>query len=88
MTTLKPSSILAGRQHGTLRGFIPHHTSGRSALRAADRKGESGAFDIYAAEDLWWRKYVRLLHVVPSTGLPMHDRSNEQVGRQVAIHAR
>lgn len=26
---------------------------------------------LITAEDLWWREYIPLLHVVPTTGLPM-----------------
>ncbi|WP_329625968.1 hypothetical protein OG357_38695 (plasmid) [Streptomyces sp. NBC_01255] len=66
-----PSSILAGMQHGTLRGFIPHYVWAEVPRVLADRKREGGAFDFYAAEALWWREYIPLLHVVPTTGLPM-----------------
>lgn len=67
----EPSSILAGMQHGTLRGFIPHYVWAEVPRVLADRKREGGAFDFRAAEDLWWREYIPLLQVVPTTGLPM-----------------
>ncbi|MFD8477255.1 PIN domain-containing protein [Streptomyces globisporus] len=67
----EPSSILAGMQHGTLRGFIPHYVWAEMPRVLADRKREGGAFDFRAAEDLWWREYIPLLHVVPTSGLPM-----------------
>ncbi|MEU9313455.1 hypothetical protein [Streptomyces sp. NPDC048256] len=65
----KPSSILTGMQHGTLRGFIPHYVWAEVPRVLADRKREGGAFDFRAAEDLWWRHYIPLLHV-PTAGLP------------------
>ncbi|MEU3051781.1 PIN domain-containing protein [Streptomyces griseus] len=67
----EPSSILAGMQHGTLRGFIPHYVWAEVPRVLADRKREGGAFDFRTAEELWWREYIPLLHVVPTTGLPM-----------------
>ncbi|MFD0078549.1 PIN domain-containing protein [Streptomyces sp. NPDC127166] len=67
----EPSSILAGMQHGTLRGFIPHYVWAEVPRVLADRRREGGAFDFRAAEALWWREYIPLLHVVPTTGLPM-----------------
>lgn len=67
----QPSSILAGMQHGTLRGFIPHYVWAEVPRVLADRKREGGAFDLAKAERLWWQEYVPLLHVVSVTGLPM-----------------
>ncbi|MGV9690548.1 PIN domain-containing protein [Streptomyces sp. NPDC003444] len=67
----EPSSILAGMQYGTLRGFIPHYVWAEVPRVLADRKREGEVFDFRAAEELWWREYIPLLHVVPTTGLPM-----------------
>ncbi|MEU7406115.1 PIN domain-containing protein [Streptomyces sp. NPDC044948] len=67
----KPSSILAGMQHGTLRGYIPHYVWAEVPRVLADRKCEGGTFDFAAAERLWWQQYVPLLHVVDVNGLPM-----------------
>ncbi|MFI1358103.1 PIN domain-containing protein [Streptomyces sp. NPDC020898] len=67
----RPSSILAGMQHGTLRGFIPHYVWAEVPRVLADRKREGGTFDLVRAERLWWQQYVPLLHVVSVTGLPM-----------------
>ncbi|MES5824894.1 PIN domain-containing protein [Streptomyces sp. RG80] len=67
----QPSSILAGMQHGTLRGFIPHYVWAEVPRVLADRKREGGAFDLARAERLWWQQYVPLLHVVDVHGLPM-----------------
>ncbi|MEU7031381.1 PIN domain-containing protein [Streptomyces sp. NPDC046275] len=67
----EPSSILAGMQYGTLRGFVPHYVWAEVPRVLADRKREGGAFNYRAAEALWWREYIPLLHVVPTTGLPM-----------------
>ncbi|MFF8883305.1 PIN domain-containing protein [Streptomyces flaveolus] len=67
----QPSSILAGMQHGTLRGFIPHYVWAEVPRVLADRKREGGTFDLAKAEKLWWQQYVPLLHVVSVAGLPM-----------------
>ncbi|MGA5454415.1 PIN domain-containing protein [Streptomyces umbrinus] len=67
----QPSSILAGMRHGTLRGFIPHYVWAEVPRVLADRKREGGAFDLVAAERLWWQQYVPLLHVEDVNGLPM-----------------
>jgi hypothetical protein len=67
----QPSSILAGMQHGTLRGFIPHYVWAEVPRVLADRKREGGTFDPAQAEQLWWQHYVPLLHVVCVNGLPM-----------------
>ncbi|MFF4709317.1 PIN domain-containing protein [Streptomyces sp. NPDC001288] len=67
----KPSSVLAGMQHGTLRGFIPHYVWAEVPRVLADRKREGGTFDLARAERLWWQQYVPLLHVVCVDGLPM-----------------
>ncbi|WP_147982863.1 PIN domain-containing protein [Streptomyces sp. gb1(2016)] len=67
----RPSSILAGMQHKTLRGFIPHYVWAEVPRVLADRKREGGTFDLARAERLWWQEYVPLLHVVDVNGLPM-----------------
>jgi hypothetical protein len=67
----RPSSILDGMRHGTLRGFIPHYVWAEVPRVLADRKREGGTFDLVKAERLWWQQYVPLLHVVSVTGLPM-----------------
>ncbi|MEE4597465.1 PIN domain-containing protein [Streptomyces sp. DSM 41524] len=67
----QPSSILAGMQHGTLRGFIPHYVWAEVPRVLADRKREGGSFDLVRAEQLWWQQYVPVLHVVCVNGLPM-----------------
>ncbi|MGW2827088.1 PIN domain-containing protein [Streptomyces sp. NPDC001443] len=67
----KPSSILAGMRHGTLRGFIPHYVWAEVPRVLADRKDEGGDFDLVKAERLWWGQYVPLLHVVCVNGLPL-----------------
>ncbi|WP_437004007.1 PIN domain-containing protein [Streptomyces sp. enrichment culture] len=67
----RPSSILTGMREGTLRGFIPHYVWAEVPRVLADLKREGGAFDLAAAEGLWWRQYVPLLHVVSVNGLPM-----------------
>ncbi|MFF3166759.1 PIN domain-containing protein [Streptomyces sp. NPDC003273] len=67
----QPSSILAGMQHGTLRGFIPHYVWAEVPRVLADRKHEGGTFDLAGAERLWWQEYVPLLRVVCVHGLPM-----------------
>ncbi|MFF7242037.1 PIN domain-containing protein [Streptomyces collinus] len=67
----QPSSILAGMQHGTLRGFIPHYVWAEVPRVLADRKREGGTFDLARAERSWWQEYVPLLHVVCVDGLPM-----------------
>ncbi|MFE6398076.1 PIN domain-containing protein [Streptomyces alboflavus] len=67
----RPSSILAGMRHGTLRGFIPHYVWAEVPRVLADRKREGGAFDLAQAERLWWQQYVPLLRVVCVDGLPM-----------------
>ncbi|MET7718634.1 PIN domain-containing protein [Streptomyces sp. NPDC005407] len=67
----EPSSILAGMQHGTLRGFIPHYVWAEVPRVLADRKREGATFDLARAERLWWQGYVPLLHVVSVNGLPM-----------------
>ncbi|MCZ0999704.1 hypothetical protein O1M63_18815 [Streptomyces mirabilis] len=46
----KPSSILAGMRHGTLRGFIPHCVWAEVPRVLADRKNEGGDFDLVKAE--------------------------------------
>lgn len=67
----RPSSILAGMQYGTLRGFIPHYVWAEVPRVLADRKREGGTFELVRAEQLWWEQYVPLLHVVDVNGLPM-----------------
>ncbi|AVV46822.1 hypothetical protein C6376_41390 [Streptomyces sp. P3] len=67
----RPSSILDGMRYGTLRGFIPHYVWAEVPRVLADLKREGGAFDLAAAERLWWQQYVPLLHVVCVNGLPM-----------------
>jgi hypothetical protein len=67
----QPSSILAGMQYGTLRGFIPHYVWAEVPRVLADRKREGGSFDLCEAEALWWQEYIPVLHVVPTSGLPM-----------------
>ncbi|MFD9655762.1 PIN domain-containing protein [Streptomyces mirabilis] len=67
----KPSSILAGMRHGTLRGFIPHYVWAEVPRVLSDRMNEGGDFDLVKAERLWWGEYVPLLHVVCVDGLPM-----------------
>jgi hypothetical protein len=67
----EPSSILAGMQYGTLRGFIPHYVWAEVPRVLADRKREGGTFDLVRAEQMWWEQYVPLLHVVDVNGLPM-----------------
>ncbi|MBC2902107.1 PIN domain-containing protein [Streptomyces cupreus] len=67
----RPSSILDGMRHGTLRGFIPHYVWAEVPRVLADRKREGGTFDLAKAEEMWWREYVPLLHVVSVSGLPM-----------------
>ncbi|MFC7266153.1 PIN domain-containing protein [Streptomyces lutosisoli] len=73
----KPSSILAGMQHGTLRGFIPHYVWAEVPRVLADLKREGRAFDLAAAERLWWEQYVPLLHVVCVNGLPMTEAADK-----------
>ncbi|MFJ3673809.1 PIN domain-containing protein [Streptomyces sp. NPDC090106] len=73
----QPSSILAGMQHGTLRGFIPHYVWAEVPRVLADRKREGGAFDLETAERLWWQQYVPLLHVVDVNGLPMTEAADK-----------
>jgi hypothetical protein len=67
----EPSSILAGMQYGTLRGFIPRYVWAEVPRVLADRKREGGGFELAEAERLWWREYVPLQHVVSVYGLPM-----------------
>lgn len=67
----RPSSILDGMRYGTLRGFIPHYVWAEVPRVLADRKREGGTFDLAKAEEMWWREYVPLLHVVSVSGLPM-----------------
>lgn len=67
----RPSSLQTEMQDGTVRGFIPHYVWAEVPRVLADRKREGGAFDLPAAEDLWWQVYIPLLHVVCVTGLPM-----------------
>lgn len=38
---------------------------------------EGGAFDLAAAEWLWWQQYVPLLHVVCVNGLPMTEAADK-----------
>lgn len=73
----RPSSILAGMQHGTLRGFIPHYVWAEVPRVLADRKREGGTFDLVRAERLWWQQYVPLLHVVSVTGLSMTEAADK-----------
>jgi hypothetical protein len=67
----RPSSIVDGMRYGTLRGFIPHYVWAEVPRVLADLKHEGGAFDLAAAERLWWQQYVPLLHVVCADGLPI-----------------
>ncbi|MFF9186438.1 PIN domain-containing protein [Streptomyces misionensis] len=55
----QPSAILAGMQHGTPRGFIPHYVWAEVPRVLADRTREDGVFDLAAAERLWCRSTCR-----------------------------
>ncbi|WP_158698037.1 PIN domain-containing protein [Streptomyces prunicolor] len=73
----RPSSIVDGMREGTLRGFIPHYVWAEVPRVLADLKREGGAFDLAAAERLWWQQYVPLLHVVCTDGLPMTEAADK-----------
>lgn len=63
--------MLAALQAGTMRGFIPVSVWAEVPRVLVDRHREShGGFDLQEAEALWWSKYIPVLHVVDTGGLP------------------
>src|ERR1022692_500837 len=75
INTLKgrlPSPLMAAMRTGLVRGFMAHHTWAEVPRVLTKRAGRE-KFDAGAAERIWWRSYVDVIHFVPTGSLPAAD---------------
>ncbi|MFB8089609.1 PIN domain-containing protein [Streptomyces sp. NPDC055992] len=77
----EPSSFVAGAQAGTVRCLIPVHVREEVPRVLADRHREGGRFDLKQALELWQSRYMPVLYVVDTAGLPMTPEAQVLVGR-------
>src|SRR5947209_11103171 len=64
----RETDFLLALEHGSLRGFAPHHVWAEMGRKCRDVP-MAHSLDPQLASDIWWTEYVPRLHFVDTAGL-------------------